>query len=52
MQPRMFSSKLKFSSATAKLFYLERFAIYGMLETEVSSDVATYVGLLFVEDAC
>ena len=28
IQPRMFSSELKFSSATAKIVYLKQFAIY------------------------
>ena len=31
MQPQMFSSELQFISSTAKLFHLERFAIYGIV---------------------
>ena len=44
MQPRMFSSELKLSTATAKLFHLERFAIYGirMLNVYVCVHVNAY----------
>ena len=35
VQPRKFSSKRKFSSATAKLFHLQRFAICGMIKNHL-----------------
>ena len=39
MQPRMFSSELQFISTTAKLFHLERFAIYNL---GMKKDIASH----------